>query len=70
MCTIAEKCHIVGAERVSTMPDKANLPAIAGAPQESPLPLGKALLVLVVISGPIVGAALIALVRVIAIISS
>jgi hypothetical protein len=52
------------------MPDKANLPAIAGAPQESPLPLGKALLVLVVISGPIVGAALIALVRVIAIISS
>jgi hypothetical protein len=51
------------------MLDKANSLAIAGAPQESPLPLGKALLVLVVIWGPIVGTALIAL-RVIAIISS
>jgi hypothetical protein len=57
-------------KRVSTMLDKANSLAIAGAAQESPLPLGKALLVLVVIWGPIVGAALIALVRVIAIISS
>jgi hypothetical protein len=40
------------------------------AAQESRLPLGKAPLVLVVIWGPIVGVALIALVRVIAIISS
>jgi hypothetical protein len=52
------------------MLDEANSLAIAGAPQESPLPLGKAVLVLVVIWGPIVGAALIALVRVIAIIST
>ena len=52
------------------MLDKANSLAIAGAPQESLLSLGKTLLVLVVIWGPIVGAAFIALVRIIAIISS
>jgi uncharacterized membrane protein len=38
--------------------------------KESPLTLGTAMLILLVVWGPIVGAALVALVRVVAIISS